>query len=187
MGLETDQGLVFTRMAVVNNIDEIMELSHSISMEGGNEDICQNVQKLSAAIETTELTTITPSIADINPDQAFGYRRGDVGEMMLAVAVLQGQLGTPSGSVRYYMFLADDSCRPFNGATMHLLTVPTGLLREKGCCSISNYGVDDKLLIPDSQQFYDRTTYASEQNIDGFYIITLSSAEDGINDIPIGK
>ena len=187
VGLETDQGLVFTRMVVVNNMEEVRQLSHSISMEGGKGDMHRDVQRFSPETEKAALAIITASIPDINPDKAFGYRTGDVGEITLAAAVMQGQLGTPSDSVRYSMFFGDDSGEPFNGTDTYRLTVPAGIVYEQGYYSITIYGTDNKLLIPNSKKIYDRTTYSSEQNADGTYTVTLSPTGDGKNGIPTGK
>jgi len=49
--METDQGLVFTRMVVVSNMDEVRKLSKSIVMEGGKGDMNRNVQRFSSEIE----------------------------------------------------------------------------------------------------------------------------------------
>jgi len=49
--LETDQGLVFTRMVVIDNMAEVRELSRSITMQGGNGDMHRDVQRFSPEIE----------------------------------------------------------------------------------------------------------------------------------------
>jgi hypothetical protein len=49
--LETDQGLVLTRMVVVDNIDEVRELSRSIVMEGGDGEMHRDVQRFSPQVE----------------------------------------------------------------------------------------------------------------------------------------
>jgi hypothetical protein len=59
--LETDQGLVFTRMVVVNNIDEVRALSASISMTGGKGDMHRPVQRFSPGIERAGLDSVPES------------------------------------------------------------------------------------------------------------------------------
>ena len=85
------------------------------------------------------------------------------------------------------MFFGDDSGEPFNGTDTYRLTVPAGIVYEQGYYSITIYGTDNKLLIPNSKKIYDRTTYSSEQNADGTYTVTLSPTGDGKNGIPTGK
>ena len=41
------------------------------------------------------------------------------------------------------------------------------------------YGTDNKLLIPNKKRIYDRTSYTSERNDDGNYVITLSPNGEG--------
>ena len=68
-----------------------------------------------------------------------------------------------------------------------MLTVPAGIVEERGYYSITIYGTDNKLLIPNELGRYDRTTYSSEPNSDGTYTVTLSPDGDGTNGIPTGK
>jgi hypothetical protein len=49
------------------------------------------------------------------------------------------------------------------------------------------YGSDNKLLIPNTKGVYDRTTYSTEADADGTYVVTLSPGGDGKNGIPTGK
>jgi hypothetical protein len=49
------------------------------------------------------------------------------------------------------------------------------------------YGTDNKLLIPNEKGIYDRTSYTSQRNDDGSYIITLRPDGEGKNGIPTGK
>ena len=53
--------------------------------------------------------------------------------------------------------------------------------------SVTAYGVDNKLLIPNDRKIYDRTSYTAEQNADGTYTVTLSRDGTGKNGIPTGK
>jgi hypothetical protein len=68
--LETDQGLVFTRMVVVDNMDEVRELSKSIVMEGGKGDMNRNVQRFSAETEKNAHVVIDAILSFVNPDDA---------------------------------------------------------------------------------------------------------------------
>lgn len=79
--LETDQGLVFTRMVVVDNLDEVRALSASIPMTGGSGDMHRPVQRFSPGVERAGLAVIAAAIPFLNPDIAFGKKSGDVGDI----------------------------------------------------------------------------------------------------------
>jgi hypothetical protein len=185
--LETDQGLVFTRMVVVNNLEEVRALSASITMSGGAGDMHRPVQRFSPGIEQAGLAVIAATIPYPNPDVAFGKKSGDVGDITLAAAVMQGQLGTPSDTVRYSLIFRDADGDPLTGDDTYTVTVPAGIVRDAGYFSVTVYGADNKLLIPNDLGVYDRTTYSSEVEPDGTYTITLSPTGDGKNAIPTGK
>lgn len=187
--LETDQGLAFTRMVIVDNLDEVRALSQSITMEGGRGDMHCVVQRFSPEIEQAALALIAaamPVVAGV-VENPFGKQSGDIGDITLAVGVMIGQLGTPADTVRYRAIMLDGQGEPFNGEDTYVLTVPAGLVHGNGYYSITLYGADNKLLIPNAKKIYDRTTYTSEQNADGTYTVTLSPAGDGLNGIPTGK
>ena len=76
---------------------------------------------------------------------------------------------------------------PLSGDETYKVTVPANIIKEGGYFSVTVYGNDNKLLIPNAMQRYDRTTYDSEQNDDGTYTITLSPDGDGVNGLPTGK
>ena len=120
-------------------------------------------------------------------DSPFGKQSGDIGDITLAAAVMIGQLGTPADTVRYRAIMTDAHGEPFNGEDTYVLTVPAGLVHGNGYYSITLYGADNKLLIPNDKKIYDRTTYSSAQNADGTYTVTLSPSGDGLNGIPTGK
>lgn len=185
--LETDQGLILTRMVVVDNLDDVMELSDQITMHGGNGDMTRLVQRFSDDIRDRAEHIITASVEVINPDVAFGKRSGDVGALSLAAGVMQGQLGTPVETVRYALSLTDDDGQPLMGDATYEVTVPTGVVEDEGYFSVTAYGTDNKLLIPNDQGIYDRTTYSAEPNADGTFTITLSPDGSGANGIPTGK
>jgi hypothetical protein len=185
--LETDQGLAFTRMVVVDNMDEVRKLSKSIVMEGGKGKMDRKVKKFSAEIEKKAFAAIDEAAKTANPDDVFGSVSGDVSPLNLAIGVRLGQLGTPSGTVRYGMILADGDNKPFNAKDTYIFTVPANIAKKSGYFSVTVYGTDNKLLIPNDKKIYDRTTYSSEQNKDGTYTITLSPDGEGLNGIPTGK
>ena len=185
--LETDQGLVFTRMVVVDNMDEVRKLSKSITMAGGDGDMNRAVETFSPAVEEQALTKITASMPGLNPDVAFGKKSGDVDPLVLAGAVMMGQLGTPSESVRYLVMTTDSSGKPFSAKGDYVLTVPAGIVHADGYYSVTVYGADNKALIPNDKGIYDRTTYSSSQNKDGSYTVSLNPAGEGVNGIPTGK
>ena len=81
----------------------------------------------------------------------------------------------------------DEFGQPFTADGTYTLTVPPGIVEEGGYYSITVYGADNKLLIPNQQNIYDRTTYSSEPNEDGSYTVTLSPDGSGVNGIPTGK
>lgn len=187
--LETDQGLVFTRMIVVDNLDEVRKLSDAITMEGGKGDMHRDVQRFSPEIEKAALAILSATISitsDLNI-VPFGKQSGDIGNLTLAASVLIGQLGTPPDTVRYRAILHDANGAPLNGSDTYVLSVPAGIVHEDGYFSVTIYGLDNKLLIPNDLNIYDRTTYSAERNDDGTYTITLSPGGEGLNGIPTGK
>lgn len=185
--LETDQGLVFTRMIVLDNMDEVRELSRSFLMEGGRGSMIRPVQRFSPGTKEAGMAVIDAFVPYLNPDDAFGKRSGDVGIITAAAGVKLGQLGTPPDTVRYGTFFTNESGEPLNGEDTYVLTVAAGIVEDNGYFSVTIYGSDNQLLIPNDQQVYDRTTYSSEQNSDGTYTITLSPNGEGKNGIPTGK
>ena len=185
--LETDQGLVFTRMVVVDNLPEVEALRPEIAMEGGAGDMHRPVERFSPAVETSGLAVIAAAIPHIDPETAFGKRSSDTGDITRAAAVMLGQLGTPSETVRYQPILVDDEGQPLNGTDTYEVTVPAGIVRADGYFSVTVYGVDNKLLIPNALGRYDRTTYTAELEPDGRAVITLSPDGSGRNGIPTGK
>ena len=187
VNLETDQGLVFTRMVVVDNLKEVMKLSKKIKMQGGKGDMSRTVQKFSPETEKNAHTVIDAIITYLNPDDAFGKISGDISFLDLAGGVKLGQLGTPSDTVRYGIILADDTGQPLNGKDTYKVTVPAKLHLKGGYYSVTLYGTDNQLLIPNDLNTYDRTTYSSKANADGTYTLLLSPNGDGENGIPTGK
>lgn len=185
--LETDQGLVFTRMVVVDNLVEVEALRPGIGMEGGDGDMRRPVARFSPAVEKSANAVIAAAIPHIDPATAFGRRSTDTGDITRAAAVMLGQLGTPSDTVRYMPILADDEGGPLNGTDTHEVTVPAGIVRDDGYFSVTVYGGDNKLLIPNEQRVYDRTTYTTVLEPDGTAVITLSPTGGGRNGIPTGK
>lgn len=185
--LETDQGLVFTRMVVVDNLPEVEGLRPAITMQGGDGDMHRPVERFSPAVEQSGLAVIAAAIPHIDPETAFGKRSTDTGDITRAAAVMLGQLGTPSDTVRYQPILADDQGQPLNGSDTYETTVPAGIVRDDGYFSVTVYGVDNKLLIPNDLGIYDRTSYTTELEPDGTAVITLSPDGSGRNGIPTGK
>lgn len=185
--LETDQGLIFTRMVVVDNMEKVRELSESIVMEGGKGDMNRNVQRFSKTTITTGNNVFEAVIPNINWDYAFPKISGGIDPITLGAAVYLGQLGTPSDAVRYDLIVTDENGDAFSATDTYVFTVPAGIVKKGGYMSITVYGSDNKLLIPNKQKIYDRTTYSSEQNSDGTYTITLSPKGKGLNGIPTGK
>ncbi len=185
--METDQGLAFTRMVVVDNLDEVMALSEEITMDGGQGDMDRDVQRFSPQTEAAALKLIEAAVPLVDTDNLFGMASGDVGEIHAAVGVFQGQLGTPSNVVRYGLLAFDENGQPFNGEDTYVLTVPANIVEPGGYFSVTVYGSDNKLLIPNERGIYDRTSYTAEQNADGTYTVTLSPSGEGQNGIPTGK
>lgn len=185
--LETDQGVILTRMVVVKNLDEVTALSKKIVMTGGDGDMDRPVQRFSEPIRKAGEHVIKAMVEVVNPDTVFGERSGDVGDLNLAAGVMQGQLGTPPQTVRYALTLADDSGAPLKGDETYEVTVPAGIVKDSGYFSVTVYGADDKFLIPNKLKQYDRTTYDAKANADGTYTVTLSPDGSGQNGIPTGK
>ncbi|MBK1887674.1 DUF1214 domain-containing protein [Marinobacter sp. DY40_1A1] len=187
VSLETDQGVILTRMVVVDNLKEVMGLSKKIVMEGGRGSMVRNVQRFSAETEKNALSVIDAIVSYANPDVAFGEVSGDVSFLNLAAGVKLGQLGTPADTVRYGIMLTDDKGQALNGKDTYVVTVPAGLHLKGGYYSVTLYGADNQLLIPNDKKIYDRTTFSSKANVDGSYTLTFSPDGEGINGIPTGK
>lgn len=185
--LETDQGLIFTRMVVVDNMAEVRKLSKSIVMDGGKGDMIRNVQRFSPETEVQAHAVIDALLSIPNADEAFGKVSGDVSFLNLAAGVKVGQLGTPSDTVLYAVFFADDDGVPLSGKATYRVTVPANLFEEGGYYSVTVYGTDNKLLIPNDKKVYDQTTFSSAPNKDGTYTLTFSPSGEGKNGIPTGK
>jgi hypothetical protein len=187
--LETDQGLAFTRMVVVDNLDEVRALSASITMEGGAGDMHRPVAVFSPSVTQEGLARIEAAIPTLGHDgkEVFPKKSGDVEPLDVAAAVMQGQLGTPRDSVVYALILTDDSGAALTGEDTYEVTVPANIVHDDGYFSVTVYGTDNKLLIPNEQGIYDRTTYTAEAEADGTYIVTLSPDGHGKNGIPTGK
>jgi hypothetical protein len=185
--LETDQGLVLTRMVVVENMEEVRQLSASVVMDGGDGDMHRDVQRFSPGVEAAAMEIMETVVHHLNPDNAFGRRSGEVGELHLAGGVFLGQLGTPSDTVRYGTILTDQHGAPFNGTDTYVLRVPAGIVHDNGYFSVTIYSAETKLLMANEAGVYDQTTYSAEQNDDGTYTITLSPDGSGKNGIPTGQ
>jgi len=83
--------------------------------------------------------------------------------------------------------VTDDKGEALNGKDTYIVTVPAGLVKKGGYYSVTIYGADNKLLIPNDKKIYDQTSYSSKANRDGTYTITLSPSGEGMNGIPTGK
>ena len=185
--LETDQGLALTRTVVVDNMDEVSALREHIVMEGGNGDMTREVEAFPEATASMAHAVMDALFPIINPDDVFGKVSGDVDFLLLATAVKYGQLGTPSETVRYAIIATDSAGQPLKGDETYSVTIPAGLVEESGYYSMTLYGTDNKLLIPNDQEIYDRSTYSSEPNSDGTYTLVFSPSGEGKNGIPTGK
>jgi len=185
--METDQGLAFTRMVVIDNMEEVRKLSASIKMEGGTGNMDRDVQRFSEQTTKGAMEVITAAIPHININEAFPRKSGEVGSVTVAAAMVIGQLGTPADAVRYDIILNDENGDLFTGTDAYELTVPSGIVHDDGYMSITIYGTDNKLLIPNDKKIYDRTSYSSTQNEDGSYTINVNPNGEGLNGIPTGK
>jgi len=187
--METDQGLAFTRMVIVENEKEVDDLSKQITMDGGKGNMTRYVERFSAAVEKDAHAVIDASMPIFIKDagNVFGYKSGDVGALALAIGVKYGQLGTPSQLATYDMFFADSDGNPLDGKSTYEITVPANTFRENGYMSVTLYGVDNKFLIPNKLGVYDQTSYTAKPNKDGTYTIIVNPKGDGKNGIPTGK
>jgi hypothetical protein len=185
--VETDKGLVISRMVVVDNLDVVVRLRDSIVMDGGTREMHRPVQKFSPGGVEAGNAIIQAAIPFLDPDRVFPKRSGEVGDITLAGAVMLGQLGTPSDTVRYATILHDDTGNPLSGDAVYELTVPVGTVEDDGYFSVTVYGTDNKLLIPNDAGVYDRTTYSATPDDDGTYTIVPSPDGHGTNGIPTGK
>ena len=185
--LETDQGLVLTRMVVVDNLDAVVASRSQFQLQGGKGDMQREVQQFSSETTKNAQAVIDTVISYLNPDEAFGRVSGDISFLDLAAGVKLGQLGTPADTVRYGAIMVDDTGAPLRGDATYTLTVPSGLYNPGGYFSVTLYGTDNKLLIPNDLKIYDQTTFSSEPNQDGTTTITLSPSGGGKNGIPTGK
>lgn len=187
VSLETGQGLVLARMVVVDNPDEVERLGQQIVMKGGKGDMTRNVQRFSPETARKANAVIDTVISFVDPDDAFGKVSGDVSFLNLAAGVKLGQLGTPPDTVRYATILTDDDGQPPRGDSTCVATVPAGLTGKAGYFSVTLYGADNKLLIPNPAGICDRSTFSATPNEDGTYTLTFSPDGEGKNGIPTGK
>ncbi|CUH47191.1 DUF1214 domain-containing protein [Ruegeria atlantica] len=172
-------------MSVYENLGEVPGLGKSITMDGGKGNMIRNVQRFSSEIEWQALEIIYAIVLNGGrPSVSFGKRYGDVGELSLAAGVQQRQLGTPPDAVGYNALFTDIQGELFNGEGTHKVTVPAGIVHDDGYRSITVYGSDDKLLIPNDQNGYDRTTFLSGTNEDETHTVTHSPDGSGQNGIP---
>ena len=185
--LETDQGLVLTRMVVVDNATEVAALGQQIRLDGGDGNMVREVQRFSPQIEKAGLALIEASIPFLDAGKAFGKKSGDVGDITSAGAVMLGQLGTPVDTVRYLPIMVDEKGQPLDGNKTYEFKVPAGIVQDEGYFSVTAYGADNRFLIPNEKKVYDQTTYSAEANPDGTYTITLGPDGAGKNGIPTGK
>ncbi len=184
VNLETDQGLAFTRMVVASNLDEVKKLRKDISLEGGAGDMHRDVQKFSPEVEKKALTVLDTLTTVVTPDVMFGQKSGDVGELCLAAGVRIGQLGTPAGTVRYNVAQKDSNGEFLDGKNTYVVTTPANMVEKSGYFSVTVYGTDNKLLIPNDKKIYAMTSDNAKANDDGTYTVTLSPDGEGKNGIP---
>lgn len=185
--LETDQGLVLTRMVVVNNLDEVKKLRASIKMEGGKGEVNYTSKEFSEETEKWGSALMEASNPYLIGKAKYPKKSGDVDPITLATVVKRARLGAPEDAVRYSVITTDDNGKRLTGKDTYEFTVPSNIVHKEGYMSITAYGLDNKSLIPNKKKIYDRTSYSSERNNDGTYTITLSPEGDGLNGIPTGK
>ena len=184
VNLETDQGLIFTRFVVADNLPEVERLCKKITLEGGKGNMERNVQKFSPEIEKDASAVLDTLTQVVSTDIMFGNVSGDRGFLALAAGVRIGQLGTPIGTVRYNVAQKDSKGEFLDGKSTYTVTTPADMIEEGGYFSVTLYSTETKLLMPNPQKIYDRTTYSAEPNKDGSYTITLSPDGKGKNGIP---
>lgn len=183
--LETDQGLIITRMAVANNLDEVKQLRTSIKMEGGNGTI--NYESKTFLERTIKWGNALIDASNPYVKLVYPKKSGEVDPITLATVVKRAPRGVPSDAAKYSVITTDEDGLPLKGNITYELTVQSNIVRKGGYTSITVYGVDNRLLIPNNKKIYDRTSYTSKQNDDGTYTITLSPNGEGLNGIPTGK
>ena len=183
--LETDQGLIITRMVVANNMAKVEELRKSIVIEGGKGEIDYEAKEFSKKTIKWGNSLIDASIPYIKA--IYPQKSGEVDPITLAAVVKRARHGVPAQAVKYSVIATDDKGQPFTGKDTYELTIPPNIVHKKGYMSITLYGVDNRLLIPNEKIVYDRTSYSSRQNDDGTYTVTLSPTGKGLNGIPTGK
>ena len=184
VNLETDQGLVFTRMLISNNLDEIKKLRKDIRLKGGRGDMNRNVQKFSARIEQQAMAVVDALTPLVSPDDMFSHTTGESGFISLATGVHIGQLGTPVGTVRYNVISKDSKDTFFSGKNNYVLTTPADMYEKGGYFSVTLYSKKTKLLMPNDKKIYARTSDNSKINKNGTYTISINPKGDGINGLP---
>ena len=156
---ETVQGLVLTRMVVIENLNAVIASRCQFQMNGGKGDIKRECKQFNPETEKNAQVVIDAVITSINPDDAFARVSGDVSFLKLAAGVKLDQLGMPSGSIRYGTILGDDTDVALRGDVTYVRTVPVGLYNPGGYFSVTLYGADNKLLIPNALKIYDRNLF----------------------------
>jgi len=181
VNLETDQGLVFTRMLIANNLDEIKELRKEIILKGGKGDMDRDVQKFSKRIEKQGETVLKALTPLVSPDDMFSHTSGESGFISLATGVHIGQLGTPVGTVRYNVITKDSSGELLSGKNSYVVTTPKDMYKEGGYFSVTIYSTKNKYLIPNKKKIYARSIENTKINKDGTYTIEINPNGEGIN------
>jgi hypothetical protein len=182
--LETDQGLVFTRMLINDNLDEIKKLRKDIVLKDGTGDMTRNVQIFSARIEKQGHTILDALTPLVSPDDMFSHTTGESGFISLATGVHIGQLGTPVGTVRYNVMTKDSEGKFLSGKNNYVVTTPANMYKKGGYFSVTLYSKKTKLLMPNTKKVYDRTSDNAKMNKDGTYTISVNPKGDGINGLP---
>ena len=77
--------------------------------------------------------------------------------------------------MRYGLILTDDQGQALTGKDTYVVTVPPNLVEDSGYFSVTLYGTDNKLLIPNNKNLYDRTRGRAYFTINNFVYAALTA------------
>jgi hypothetical protein len=185
--LQTYQGVVFTRQVIVNNEQEVMDLTTNMTLSGGGGDFPFVVPEFSQAVQDAGFKKIDAYVnqgTDTSKMFTSPYEGG--GDLDRAAGALAGQLGLQARYVQYGPLVFDQNKENLSGKESYEIVVPKeGLIRnDNGYWTVTIYSYADRYLIPNDKNIYHISSYDAQANPDGTYTIRINSEGIGKNAIP---
>ena len=185
--LQTYQGLAFTRQVIVNNEKEVLSLANKITIEGRQGDYPFIIPEFTKEEEAAGMKEIEKAAENLEGgSKLFGSVYEGVGDLDRALGVFYGQLGTQARYANYKLYATDSEGQPLTGDKSYEITIPaSGMIKnKKGYWSLTVYNADDKYLIPNENNIYNASYYASKSNADGSVTVRINPDGSGDNAVP---